>query len=289
MGITVIQGVSDPSGDKPVKPQLGPGDIWNISSPQFLWEQTFGFDPKLSRPKAPKTEEEWLVGFVQNVLYSVISIEYDGLDKPKAMTWPKVALDSSASSQYRPFFSDPWRLNAGDPFRLRAAVRIGYGPKGIKVLPDLDQPRRQPDSAQLPEITLADRPYLKVPDRLGDKRLKRVQYLHAFKLWVVAQSPEEERFALLNSEPYTLITTAEFSLEKRRPLDALINNESRLAKWVSYAVNGLVSRIPQNPPQGRFKRPRTQPGEGSPRPIYTGQTGVERAEKWLIDNGLGPK
>lgn len=280
MGIKVVQSSYISSNYLPIAPRFE-SFTWYFFSPKFDWHATIEFDPKSTKPpKTPQKEETWLVGFVLNVLYSRLSIEYHGREKPFAIEWSRRVLDSVAPPEYRPFANAPWHPMPDQPgFTYRAAAVISYGPKGIELLPDLGQ-KSQPGTQQNPDITLSDQPGLSVPSLFGSKPLRRVEYLDVFKLWVIAQSPGKQLFALVNSEEYSIVYRATFPIPQFKALPTEPTN------WESYAVNGALRRIPDTIPKKDFKPLRLQPGEGSPKPVVSGETANERALKWLEDSGL---
>lgn len=268
--------------------------MWVFMSPTLLWQHRFEFDAKTPFPQTPKNKEEWMIGYVQNVLSSLVSIEYYDLEPdPKTNSAVKTyraskslldAADAPEAVPYRPYLSAPWKLKADEAFRARAAARFQYGPNEIKLLPDLDQAKRNLGSPFAQEITFSDMPLLFVPEWFHGHPLKKVRYMHLFKFWVMAQSPDEQRIALVNSEPYSVVCVANFSRPSQySPVQRLILDTAitLTGPEESYFVNGPLPGFPSAQPARKFTLPPIHPGEGSPRPIYVEPTAGKTLKEWL--------
>ena len=81
---------------------------WESPSISYEYTVDVAFDPAAPKPRAPKQEENWRVGIVQNQLFRSVRIVY--ADKgPISTKWQKPLLDrtKSGGKTARPFYGPP--------------------------------------------------------------------------------------------------------------------------------------------------------------------------------------
>jgi hypothetical protein len=255
---------------------------WVISAPAYLSVCGIVDHPKVNALPRPRQPENWRVGFVQNVLYQSLNVEYE--NGSKQMTWPDPLLDA-ADQVSRPFcyraaiVQTLVALGSAGPVRIQEDFSpyrdVVYGPAGLGELKPSTQ-QVVPAKDPLP-IHFGDAPGMKVDQKCGRGTLQRVLRLSVHRLWVLAIR-EERRVPLAFTSPFTMASHLEVGSGFG------ISTPPWKYHW---SVQGSDQRRvdPERLAQAKPTAPQTHRvgGGGVPVPkdlVLTGPTANEETQKW---------
>lgn len=269
-------------------PMLPISNLFMCTQHSVYMNFAISFDPNPRRgisPTAPKGES-WEIGIVQNVLYDMYNFEYDDGSKFK-VEFTLAALDTSAKI-HLPFYSDPVVVPACeiDPILkcnkyipvMMPSSDIFITSKGFSEFPDPwtgEASDNKPNS-----FNSIDQPSFGARLRKkGGSVIRKAESISAFQTWLVAK--RGDRIEILSTvPPFSLI----FWLETD-PSPGMLTIQTPPFNYEFYGEAGITRRIRE---KGHKASVRAVAGDGGRKPVVTGTTANDRANNWLIAQGLNP-
>lgn len=271
---------------------------WRQPLPRYEFRVTVAHDPRARTVPEPARGEAWSIGFVLNVMYERVLVQY-GAETRMERTWARPVLDT-ASATARPFVQDDVVQRVFHPIEvggqevryveerrhMRPAVNVRYGPEGLGELLDPWSPSGYvPWRRQRIDLMYVDQPVLTVPAMMDGERLRRLEQVVVFRFWIIVLASQTQRTHILGSSPeFTLAAWLE-----AEPATIGLGQD-----WVggSYDLPGRQPRLIRSEEQvqalqSRLGPLRPQPGAGHPPPPrLDGETANDRLEEWVREQGL---
>jgi hypothetical protein len=275
--------------------------LWFQPLPRYHYEVTLEFVPQGRMLRPPRRFEIYRIGFVLNVVYESISIEYAGV-APKRHVWRRPILDTAADPPGRPFVHDPVQLVQVIPIvvegqerlvvdRVNVApgVELFYGPSGFGDLLDPFSPEGyHPRPNQRIHLSYIDQPRIALPQRFEGGRLQRAEQIVVFRFWIVAlRGAGVAATDILGHSP-------EFTLQGWfEPGPSSLRSLEPHPRWIAVGLAGRHVRpfrdqrdVERASRGAESVQPR--PGPGGTPPVLTGTTANERLVQWFRDERLLP-
>lgn len=275
--------------------------LWFHPLPRYHYEVTLEFDPRGRLLRAPRRFDRYRIGFVLNVTYESIAIDYDGVS-PKRQVWRRAVLDTAAEAAARPFVHDPVSLVqvipmivegqtrwVEDRVNIAPGVELLYGPAGFGDF--LDPWSAEGYSArpnQRVHLSYIDQPRIALPQRFGGGRLERAEQIVVFRFWIIALRASAGAPEILGHSP-------EFTLQAWfEPQPSGLRSIEPPPRWLAAGLAGRHTRAFRNQreierAQRTAGRMQPQPGPGGVAPVLSGTTANERLVDWFRDEGLLPR
>lgn len=275
--------------------------LWFHPLPRYHYEITLEFDRRGRLLRPPSRFDAYRIGFVLNVMYESIVIEYAGV-APKRQVWRRAALDTATDAAGRPFVHDPISLVqvipiiiAGqtrlvqDRVNITPGVRLFYGPAGFgDFLDPWSAEGYSARSNQSIHLSYIDQPRIALPQRFGGGRLERVEQIVVFRFWIVALRASAGAPEILGHSP-------EFTLQAWfEPQPSGLLSIEPPPRWLSGGLVGRHTR-PFRDQREIDRAQRAQgsvqphPGPGGVAPVLSGTTANERLDEWFRSESLLPR
>ena len=234
-----------------------------------------------SSPPPPKGSEQWNVGFIQNVVFDMIAVEYEG-GKKFSGRWDAPILDAS-SDQAAPFYAEAWK----QPIVCRPLIYDGSKITEVSVAANGQSLTYAGVSDA--GFAMSDGPQVQLRAKL-DSGASLISFQRAISLqtWLVARKPNNETIFLLGVGPETLYLEASL---KPLPQMSLMRQEEYSGNYAwTGGIETNLARL-SSISSGRVKGPQIQakPHPANVKAVMDGDLANARGMNWIRANALIPK